>query len=270
MCLCPWASYFGKTGRSFRNAFGGLARPLDVVDDEDIILRVGNKDLPVRLTTHPRARRLSLRVDPALGCILLVRPKSVSKSAAVAFSIDKADWIAKSLAELSPPIPFKDGNVIPILNKPHRLCHLPEARRGVWREDNCLFVSGDPRHIARRVKDWFREEARRMISPMAYTLASDINKKITHIAIRDTKSRWGSCTTNGRVSFSWRLVMTPDYVLNYVVAHEIAHLCELNHSKAFWKTVDSLTAHRPAATQWLKQKGAEMHRYGLVTRNEQE
>ena len=230
---------------------------------EDIVLHVDEQDLPVRLTTHARARRISLRLDPVKGCVLLVRPRRVSKAAAVAFAIEKADWIAKSLEELLPPIPFVDGAVVPILNELHTIRHAPEARRGVWKEDGSLFISGDVAHLPRRVRDWLREEARRKISPVAHTLAERIGKAVTNIAVRDTRSRWGSCSADGRLSFSWRLVMTPTFVLHYVIAHEVAHLNELNHSKRFWQAVDSLTYERHAATQWLKREGAELYRYGL-------
>ena len=232
-------------------------------DSETILLHVDDQDLPVRLTTHARARRLSLRVDPIKGCVMLIRPKRVSKARAVAFAMEKADWIAKSLEELLPPIPFMPGQAVPILDEPHTICHAPDARRGVWKEDGNLFVSGNTKHLSRRVRDWLREEARRTISPLAHSLAQHIGKPVSHISVRDTKSRWGSCSADGRLSFSWRLVMTPPFVLHYVVAHEVAHLNELNHSQRFWAIVESLTDDRKRAAQWLKREGAELYRYGL-------
>ena len=234
-------------------------------DGEDIVLHVDDQDLSVRLTTHMRARHLSLRVDPIKGRIILVRPRRVSKAAAIAFAIEKADWIANSLAELLPPIPFAEGISVPILDQPHTIHHIPGTRRGVWREGGRLHVSGSVEHLSRRVRDWFREEARRTISPLAHDMASSIEKKVSRVSVRDSKSRWGSCTEHGNLSFSWRLVMAPNHVLHYVVAHEIAHLRELNHSKRFWRTVESLTDERQSATQWLQLNGAELYRYGLLT-----
>ena len=234
-----------------------------MTDGEDIVLHVADQELPVHMITHNRARRISLRADPIHGRVVLVKPRRVSKTAAIAFAMDKADWIAASLAELLPPIPFASGTTVPVLNEPHVIHHAPDARRGVWREDGGIYVSGSADHVSRRVRDWFREEARRMISPLAHDLADSIDKTVTRISVRDPKSRWGSCSQDGRLSFSWRLVMAPHHVLHYVVAHEIAHLKVLNHSQRFWQTVEALTEQREAATRWIKQNGAELYRYGL-------
>ena len=234
-----------------------------MANGEDIVLHVADQELPVHMIVNNRARRISLRADPVHSRIVLVKPRRASKAAAIAFAMDKAEWIAASLAELLPPIPFASGVTVPVLNEPHLINHVPDARRGVWRENGCLFVSGSADHLPRRVRDWFKEEARRMITPLAYELADRIDKTVTRISVRDPKSRWGSCSQDGRLSFSWRLVMAPDHVLHYVIAHEIAHLKVLNHSPRFWQTVETLTEQRDAATRWIKQNGAELHRYGL-------
>ena len=231
---------------------------------EDIVLRLEHQNLPVHLLTNARARRLGLRADPVKGRVVLVKPRRVSKAAAIAFAIDKADWIADCLAALLPPIPFADGTTVPFLDEPHVIRHVPDARRGVWRKDGGIYVSGSSTHLPQWVGDWFREEARRLISPVAHDLAGRLGKRVTHISVRDPKSRWGSCSQEGRLSFSWRLVMAPDHVLRYVVAHEIAHLRELNHSDRFWQTVDDLTEQRGEATRWIKLNGAKLYRYGPV------
>ena len=231
---------------------------------EDVVLRLEHQDLPVHLLTNARARRLTLRADPVKGRVVLVKPRRVSKAAAISFAFDKADWIAERLAELLPPIPFADSTTVPFLDEPHVIRHVPDARRGVWREDGGILVSGSSARLPQRVRDWFKEEARRVISPVAQDLAGHLGKRVTHISVRDPKSRWGSCSQEGRLSFSWRLVMAPDHVLHYVVAHEIAHLREHNHSERFWKTVDDLTEQRGAASRWIKLNGAKLYRYGPV------
>ena len=160
-------------------------------------------------------------------------------------------------------IPFAEGNLIPVLDVPHIIYHAPDARRGVWREEGRLYVSGKAEHLPRRVRDWFKDESLRIISPLAHKLAQRIDSNISHISIRDPRSRWGSCSQDGRLSFSWRLLMAPDHVVQYIVAHEVAHLRELNHSEQFWQTVEILTEHRDKATLWIKQFGLDLHRYGL-------
>lgn len=230
---------------------------------EVLALSVNNQNLTVRLTEHARARRLSLRVDPISGCVVLVKPKRASKKAAIAFAEDKADWIADRLAEMVLPVPFADGTEVPILGEQHTIQHCPEARRGVWRENNYLNVSGATDHLSRRIHDWFKDEARRFITPIAHSYAEKLDRTVTNISIKDTRSRWGSCSLGGRLSFSWRLIMTPTAVTKYVIAHEVSHLCELNHSERFWNTVDQLIDDRRAQTQWLKEHGGDLHRYGL-------
>lgn len=229
---------------------------------EDIVVRLEHQDLPVHLLTNVRARRLTLRTDPVSGRVVLVKPRRVSRAAAIAFAIDKAAWIVDRLAELLPPIPFADGATVPFLDEPHVIRHVPSAGCGVCRQDGAIYVPGCSAHLPQRVRDWFKEEARRVISPLAHDLARRLGRKVTSISVRDPKSRWGSCSQEGRLSFSWRLVMAPDHVLHYVVAHEVAHLRQLNHSDRFWQTVDYLTEQRSAAKRWIKLNGAELHRYG--------
>jgi predicted metal-dependent hydrolase len=231
--------------------------------EEMLALSVDNRDLTVRLTEHARARRLSLRVDPINGCVVLVKPRRASKKAAIAFAEDKADWIADRLAELVLPVPFADGSEVPIHGELHTIRHCPEARRGVWRENNHLNISGAADHLSRRIHDWFRDEARHVIIPIAHSYAETLGRTVTNISIRDTRSRWGSCSADGRLSFSWRLIMTPTEVTHYVIAHEVSHLCEFNHSARFWSTVDQLIDDRREQTQWLKEHGGDLHRYGL-------
>lgn len=230
---------------------------------EQIVLRCGDMAVAVYLTEHHKARRLSLRVDPVAGRVVLVKPRRASKSAAVAFASDKIQWISDRLAELPQPVPFEPGAVIPVYGRPHVIDHHPDARRGVWIDEGRLCVSGPLEHLSRRTHDWMRAEARRVIYPTATSYAEQLDKRVTGVSIRDTKSRWGSCTVAGKLSFSWRLMLTPEPVLKYVVAHEVAHLQELNHSGAFWRVVDRLVSDRAESTQWLKTQGADLHRYGL-------
>jgi predicted metal-dependent hydrolase len=230
---------------------------------ELITLHVDTQEIPVFLTEPARARRLSLRVDPIQGHIVLVKPRRSSRAAAITFALNMAPWIAARLAELAPPIPFLDGVTVPILGLPHTIHHCPDARRGVWKEAGGLYVSGAADHLSRRVHDWFKAEARREITPIAQAYAQRLGKAIIAISLRDTRSRWGSCTADGKLSFSWRLIMAPLNVIHYVVAHEVAHLCELNHSPRFWHTVDQLIDDRIVPTAWLKLHGGDLHRYGL-------
>jgi len=231
-------------------------------------------DLATRVVMHwsPRAKRLCVRLDPSAGHIVLVRPKRASASVTLKFVASRADWIQKHLAMLPPQIPFADGARIPIAGVDHTLRLAPEKRGGVWREDGHIMISGGAEFAARRMTDWLKEETRRVIAPMAHAMAESIGHKVKHVTVRDTTSRWGSCSPDGRLSFSWRLILAPLPVLIYVAAHEVAHLKHLNHGRAFWRTLDEVLdasvkeaeVRREArlASDWLNRHGAGLHRYG--------
>lgn len=242
---------------------GAVNAPGSRAGGERIVLKHGNAEVPVFLTDHIRARRISLRVDSIESRVVLVKPRRTSKRAAIAFAAEKVGWIADRLAELPIALPFEPLAVVPIYGRPHVIHHHPEARRGVWIEGDTLCVSGPIEHLSRRVHDWLKKEARRIISPAAHTYATELGVYISGISVRDTKTRWGSCTAAGKLSFSWRLILTPEDVLHYVVAHEVAHLREMNHSPKFWRVVESLIGDRKPPTRWLKTEGADLHRYGM-------
>jgi predicted metal-dependent hydrolase len=231
-------------------------------------------DLAARVVTQwsQRARRLCVRLDPAAGHVVVVRPKRASANVTLKFVASRADWIRKHLAMLPPQVPFADGARIPIAGVDHTLRLAPEKRGGVWREEQAIMISGRVEFAARRMTDWLKEETRRVIAPMAHTMAESIGYKVKHVTVRDTTSRWGSCSPDGRLSFSWRLILAPLPVLIYVTAHEVAHLRHLNHGRAFWRTVDEVLdayvkepeTRRAAglASDWLNRHGAGLHRYG--------
>lgn len=220
----------------------------------------------------PRARRLSLRVDPARGQIVLVRPRRASVALTLKFVASRESWIRKHLAMLPPPISFADGALIPIAGVEHRLQYVPRGRGGVWREGRVVMISGAPEFAARRMTDWLKLEARRILGPMVAAMADALGCKVKHVTTRDMTSRWGSCSPDGRLSFSWRLILAPLPTLIYVAAHEVAHLKHLNHGRAFWRTVEEVLdnfvedpdVRREArsARDWLHRNGAALHRYG--------
>jgi predicted metal-dependent hydrolase len=217
---------------------------------------------PVALRRSPRARRISLKIDSAQRSATLILPSRVSQSAGLAFLADHLDWLQQRLAALPAAIPFRPGEAIPLLDRPHLLRAAPEARRGVWAEEGAIHVSGPPEFFARRVADFLRKEAKRQIEGRALPMAEQIGRPIAAIRIGDPKSRWGSCNSKGRLAFSWRLLLAPEPVLSYVVAHEVAHLREMNHSPRFWGWVERLHQDIEGPRRWLKTHGATLYRYG--------
>jgi hypothetical protein len=193
---------------------------------------------------------------------MLILPTRVPIGHALAFVAEKKDWLATRLAARPSGIAFADGMVLPLLGRDHRLSHDPTGRRGVWAENGIVHVSGRPEHFARRVGDWLKRKAEDEIADRAPAMAEKIGRKIRSIRLKDTRSRWGSCSSRGDLSFSWRLVLAPAAVLDYVIGHEVAHLAQMNHSSAFWTIVRSLVAEPEAARLWLKRHGTELHLYG--------
>jgi hypothetical protein len=210
-----------------------------------------------------RARRIILRFDHGHGRIVVVLPQRVSVAEGRRFALLNRGWIRDRLDLLPEPIPFRPGLKIPVLDEMLRIRYRPDERGGVWREGDELFVTGRPEHLSRRIEDWLKREARREIERRAYAKAELLGKRISHITIRDGRSRWGSCSPKGRLSFSWRLIMAPRPVVDYVVAHEVAHLRELNHGPRFWKLTAELTRQVETSRAWLNEHGISLHRYGL-------
>ncbi|WP_422369164.1 M48 family metallopeptidase [Pelagibius sp.] len=225
-------------------------------------LEVAEREVPVELQRHPRARRISLRISKTGDGIVMVLPKRAAIREAMDFAERNSGWILKHLEDQPARIAFAPGAIIPLFGVDHVVEHDAAAKRGVWRGEGRILVSGQAEHLPRRLGDFLKREAHREIGQRAREKAARIDRRIGRISLRDTRSRWGSCSSRGDMNFSWRLVLTPDYVLDYVVAHEVAHLMELNHSQRFWRLTDSLTPEMERAKDWLSREGGRVHRYG--------
>jgi predicted metal-dependent hydrolase len=219
----------------------------------------------VQLRRHARARRYTLRVQAATRAIVLTMPMRGSLREAKAFAERNGGWIAARLKRLPQAIPFADGLELPLRGVPHRIVH-SLARGTVWTEAGSdmplLCVAGKPEHLARRVRDFLKREAWRDLDAASRRYAQALGVTIRRIAVRDQTSRWGSCTAAGVISYSWRLILTPPHVLDYLAAHEVAHLVEMNHSRGFWRVVARICPEWERAKAWLNTQGNALHRYG--------
>jgi predicted metal-dependent hydrolase len=219
--------------------------------------------VPVTIRISPRARRLSLRVDAAARGVELVLPRRFSAETAIGFVARHRGWIAARVAAMPPPLRLADGATVPVFGQPHRIRRVTEPDAApVTIVDGEIRVRGDPEHLPRRVIDHLKALARRDFAARARTLAARLGKSVTRVGVRDPKSRWGSCSSKGALSFSWRLVFAPEPVVQYVVAHEVAHLVEMNHSPRFWRVVASLVPDSAAPRAWLRRHRAELLSYG--------
>ncbi len=236
--------------------------PLDALR-YSIELQIGEdtERLPVLFTRRRRARRMVIRYQPLKHVVSVTLPLKASIRQGLHFVEDKRRWIAAQVSERARHVPFADGQQIPLSGRMHTLCHA--GGRGVVRvEEGVILVPGEERFMARRLRDWLRTEALRAVTPLAQAKAQILGKRVRRISVRDTSSRWGSCSHDGRLSFSWRLVLAPPEVLDYVVCHEVAHLKEHNHSPAFWAAVEKLCPHHLSARAWLRSEGMTLYRYG--------
>lgn len=209
-----------------------------------------------------RARRVSLRIDPTEGAVVVTLPARATRKAGMALLMGHAEWVSDRLAALPAPVIFSNGALVPICGVPHRIRHTPNARGAAFLLQQELHVSGAHEFLARRVRDFLRQEARGRLGALTLAKAGLIGIMPKRITMKDTISRWGSCAPDKTLALSWRLVMAPTFVQDYVVAHEVAHLRQMNHGPKFWALVDQLTPHAKAAIPWLRVEGARLLRIG--------
>lgn len=214
------------------------------------------------IRTNARARRMSLRVDPRSGHVVLTLPPSAKPHAARDFLRAHRAWIEKHTQSLPDRIPFVVGATLPVFGEPHMIARSEERGPPVTRVQGKLVVTGDARHIPRRITDYLRALAARELRSLVDELADRIDRKVTRITIRDPKTRWGSCSASGTLSFSWRLVMAPPSVFRYVAAHEVAHLRHPNHGPGFWALVADLHPRVAQDRRLLRGLALDLNRYG--------
>jgi predicted metal-dependent hydrolase len=222
----------------------------------------------VRLRRHRQARRYTLRIDAASREVVLTMPPRGAVKVARDFAQKHGGWIAARLKRLPQAAPFSHGVDVPVRGVPHRIVHHRGMRGTVWCEtdesgNRLLCVAGEGPHVNRRVSDFLRRQATRELDAAARRYAAELGVKIRRICVRDQSSRWGSCSNMGVLSFSWRLILAPPYVLDYLAAHEVAHLIELNHSPKFWRLVARIYPDFERPKVWLDVHGTDLHRYGL-------
>lgn len=233
----------------------------------------------VVLRPNARAKRIILRMDKKGGGIVLTLPPRTSKKRALEFAASQGVWIAGQLARRPQHTAFAAGATFPFRGVDFLIAGNDTRRTPVWVEEitsgstnvafgdrhndqHILNVSGASEHHERRIKDWLKKQARCDLTKAAHYYADEMNVAIKRISVRDTNTRWGSCSSDGSLSFSWRLILAPSFVLDYVCAHEAAHLIEMNHSPNFWALVDAHCPHTQKAKKWLKSNGASLHTYG--------
>ncbi len=237
----------------------GPSRPAEPIQLEVLPLPGGPARIEWRRSV--RARRVSLRIDPKGGGVVITLPQRAARQAGMALLMDNAAWVSERLAALPKPVAFVDGAVVPLHGIDHRICHIG-GRGGVWIEGRQINVGGAGEFLARRIADFMRATARERLAKLALDKAEQAGVRPKRVSVKDTRSRWGSCAADRSLAFSWRLVLAPPFVQDYVAAHEVAHLRHMNHGPQFWALVDELTPHTAAAMAWLRNEGPRVLRVG--------
>ena len=205
--------------------------------------------------------KLSLRIDTKERIPVLSVPKFCSRKRAINFVNENMDWILKSLQQIPEQKNFTDNEALSLFGQPITIRHCPLERGGVWLDGDILCVSGDREFLHRRVKDYIKQRAAKDFYTISQQLAQQIDCKLSGISIKDTKSRWGSCSSLNHINYSWRIALAPLETIHYLMAHEVAHLKHQDHSENFWNCVASLYPQWKIGRDWLKKNGKKLYIY---------
>ncbi|GBR48584.1 M48 family metallopeptidase [Gluconobacter roseus] len=220
--------------------------------------------VPLIWKRSTRAKRITLRIEPVRGEVIITVPDRVSRERALAFVHQQTEWITNALTELPEKQALTNGSQIMIEGHSVAILHEPEARRGCWLDENGLHVSGDASHTTRRIRDFLQAMAKDRLTRTLKIHSDKMDLHPTRLDLRDVRTRWGSCTRQGRIMLSWRLLMAPTGIRDYVIIHELAHLKHFNHGPHFWALVDSFIPDgrtgRLAAERWLRENGTALLR----------
>ncbi|VAW13350.1 Zinc metalloprotease [hydrothermal vent metagenome] len=231
------------------------------------MVRIEGENVPLKVNWHARATRFILRLDAVSGGARLTLPAHANLDDAIGFLKSHEKWLLKERRLLR--MSQVDGDEIPLRGKKHQIIALDSGPRRVWVDGNTgemeapqLMISGPAETATSRMIRWLKTQARVDLEAAVAHHAERLDVEPHCLAVRDQRSRWGSCSSTGTLSFSWRLIMAPPSVLDYVAAHEVAHLRELNHSPRFWKLVRATYGDTGRARSWLRANGQGLHRYG--------
>ena len=213
--------------------------------------------MPLVLRRSSRARRLSLRISALDGRVTLTLPQRLPEAEALKFASEKEDWIRSHLSRHPQAVEIQEGGLLPVEGRLRRIAI--HSGRGVRLKEGVIEAPG--RSPVRSIERYLKELARDRLAEASDRYAARLGVGYTRLTLRDTRSRWGSCSSAGALMYSWRLILAPREILEYVAAHEVAHLREMNHSADFWALVHDLYGESAAARLWLREQGAELHRY---------
>jgi len=221
---------------------------------------ISGRPIPAVMKRSARARRFILRIDGSGKGVVITVPMRASFKGALDFARSQEAWISRRLAQVPQAFHFIEGARLPVRGKEHVIVRHSRGERPAGApEDGVIRIACEAPHLERRVVEWLKAEARKDLLVSSHAHAKRLGVKVRRVTLRDPSSRWGSCSVDGALSFSWRLILAPSFVLNYVAAHEVAHLKEMNHGPHFWALCRKLCPHMDEAKAWLKRHGSQLH-----------
>ena len=226
-------------------------------------LEINGRSLPLTIRRDRRATRLTLRIEPGGRALRLTVPPRVPEREIRDFLDRHQGWLMTRLARFRTTNALADGGYVMVRGLSHRI-EATGRLRGLTEAvvidgEAVLRVGGMAESLPRRIADFLRKEARLELERLVAIHAGRIGKRAKSLTLRDTRSRWGSCSADGALSFSWRIAMAPPSVIDYLAAHEVAHLREMNHGPAFWALCGELCPGMEDAKRWLKRNGSLLH-----------
>ena len=219
----------------------------------------GEPDVTVVVRRSARARRMSLRVSRLDGRVTLTLPMHASDDSAHDFVAEKAAWIRGHLSTLPRAVPVAPGARLPVEGRIMEVVPGPQTRLSAG--NGLIEVRGRADRAGAAVGGLLKALARERLTAASDRHARRLDRPYRRITLRDTRSRWGSCSAEGALMYSWRLILAPPAVLDYVAAHEVAHLAEMNHSPRYWAVVKQLCPDYETHRRWLRRHGEHLHRY---------
>lgn len=222
----------------------------------------------LKLSVSERAKRMALRLDPRERLVHLVVPKRASMRTAYLFAEQNKDWIREKLRDLPRAVPFRDGEILPILGRDRTIIVLynPALKRTdiQLKKDELIVMTNKPDPSA-RIRRFLIDLAKEKLTELSLEKASVVRRRIVDVQVKDTRSRWGSCSDDGNLSFSWRLIFAPAKAFDYVVAHECAHLVHMDHSDNFWRVCERLSRDYEEGKDWMQKYGHSLMRFGTLS-----
>lgn len=229
----------------------------------ELLFRGGDTEAALKMIVSPRARAMRLRVDQRTGEVLLTVPRRASRRKALAWAAGHRDWIEAQLARVAPPSRLLPGGTLPLYGEPHLIDWDPTRPRAIQVDGGRILVGGPADNLEARILRWLRRHAVDLLAAETREFAGLAGVSVARIGVGDPLSRWGSCSSQGSIRYSWRLVLAPDWVRRATVAHEVAHRVHMNHGPDFHALVADLFGADPKpARSWLRLRGPLLHRIG--------